>query len=587
MAHITGFNRKRQALQGEQYLDPASPFSNDVHNDETVKLENWKQFFSYYRYYIDKFAINVLKQRVYPFQRLILRAMMKYQYSMCICCRGIGKSWLVALFMICIAILYPGIKIGIASGKGQQARNVIIQKIKGELKHNENIAREIRFPIKTTQDDCVVNFKNGSEIRAIVLGQNQNGESARSWRFNLLLIDEARLVKDDVVEAVLIPMTKTKRQRVIDLQERYPELKMAEKGKVIFISSAYLKTCDLYKRFMYYYNCMISGDKNFFVCSLDYKVGVDARLFDEEDILSEKDKPTMTIDKWTYEYDGVFVGSSSESFYPYDLTIKTRVIESPELSQPKKSKSEYVITHDVAISDAKNSDNACTHVIKLKPKPNGSYIKEVVYTKTMNGVSLRDQKEFLRELMHIKFPNTKMLVIDAQSSGEGLLALFAETWEHKNENTKEVTEYPPLVDDISENTIEGASKTIRAIQAYANFNNDFYPYMKNCFEDGTLRLLTDSADSDDKYKLGEISPEEQLVHVEHDLMISELSNIKQEFTDSTNRLVYTRIIKRKKRDRATSLMYGLSYIFELEEEARKKLFQTEDDAGDIIKCVFY
>ena len=90
--------------------------------------------------------------------------------------------------MVCMAILFPGIKIGIASGKGQQARNVIIQKIKGELIHNENIAREIKFPIKTTQDDCVVNFKNGSEIRAIVLGLNQSGEFRAFWSFNLLLL---------------------------------------------------------------------------------------------------------------------------------------------------------------------------------------------------------------------------------------------------------------------------------------------------------------------------------------------------------------------------------------------------------------
>lgn len=489
--------------------------------------------------------------------------------------------------MVCMAILFPGIKIGIASGKGQQARNVIIQKIKGELIHNENIAREIKFPIKTTQDDCVVNFKNGSEIRAIVLGMNQSGESARSWRFNLLLVDEARLVKDDVVEEVLIPMTKTKRQRIIDLQDRYPEIKMSEKGKVIFISSAYLKTCDLYKRFMYYYNSMIAGDKNFFVCSLDYRVGVDARLFEEEDILAEKDKPTMTLDRFLYEYEGTFVGSSSESFYPYELTTKARTIETPELYQPKKSKSEYVITHDVAVSDAKNSDNACTHVIKLKPKPNGSFIKEVVYTKTMNGASLSEQRDFLRELYHIKFPNTKRIVIDAQSSGQGLVALFQETWEYKDPNTKEMIEFPPLVDDILENKLTGASPVIRAIQAYQNFNNEFYPYMKSCFEDGTLRLLTDSSDSDDKYKLGEITPEEQLMHVEHDLMISELSNIKQEFTDSSNRLTYTRIVKRKKRDRATSLMYGLSYIFELENIEREKMFQKDDDLSDILKAVIY
>ena len=92
----------------------------------------------------------------------------------------IGKSYLCAIFMVCMAILYPGLKIGICSGKGQQARNVIIQKIQGELIKNQNIAREISGRIKTSADDCSVMFKNGSEIRAITLGFGQSGDNARS-----------------------------------------------------------------------------------------------------------------------------------------------------------------------------------------------------------------------------------------------------------------------------------------------------------------------------------------------------------------------------------------------------------------------
>ena len=52
----------------------------------------------------------------------------------------------------------------------------------------------------------------------------------------------------------------------------------------------------------------------------------------------------------------------------------------------------------------------------------------MVFTKVMNGATLREQKEFLRELLHVKFPNTTKLVIDAQSAGEGLLSLLAEPW---------------------------------------------------------------------------------------------------------------------------------------------------------------
>jgi hypothetical protein len=353
--------------------------------------------------------------------------MARYQNSMLICSRGIGKSWLSAVFMICTCILYPTFKFGIVSGKGQQARNVIIQKIKGELIKNENLIREIIFPIRTGQDECYVEFKNGSEIRAIVLGHNNQGDSARSWRFNGILVDEARLVNEDIIETVLVPMTKTNRENIIIQKRIFPKKKIFEKGKMVYISSAYLKTCDLYNRFMHHYKEMEKGNTDYFACSLDYRVGVDAGIFEEYDILKEKEKPSMTIDRFTYEYLGIFVGSSSSSYYPFQLTEKCRTIDKPELYQPKKCLNKYIITHDVAVSSARKSDNAVTHVIKIKQRTGGTFFKEVVFTKTMNGISLLQQRDFLRELIHIRFPSTEKLVIDTLGSGAGLPALFYES----------------------------------------------------------------------------------------------------------------------------------------------------------------
>lgn len=414
MAIYKNFSSKSRKKQNGDYENLDSAYSYDPINDikDDLNNEEWKKFIAYYRKYIDKFCIEILGLKLYLFQRLILRAMARNQYTMLICCRGLGKSWLSAVFFVASCILYKGLKCGIASGQGQQARNVIVQKIKGELANNPKIAREILFPIKTGADDCVVRFRNGSEIRAIVLGRNQ-GDGARSWRFNYLLIDEARLVQDNVVNTVLIPMTKTKRPVAIEKNQK-------EKGKVIFISSAYLKTSDLYKRFKYFYEQMKLGNKNYFVCTLDYHVGIEAGIFDEEDIEEEKKKPDTTDEIFKYEYEGLFVGSSGESYYPYEITNPCRVLDKCELEQPKNCKSEYIIVHDVAISDSKNSDNACTHVIKLKERSNGTYYKNIVYTKVHNGLILPDQMKFLRELYHIKFPNAIKIIIDMRGNGEPL-----------------------------------------------------------------------------------------------------------------------------------------------------------------------
>ena len=573
--------KEKQLYDKKHAEDFDSTYSNDPIDEVSIDYEAWTEFFSYYRYYIDEFAIDILGVDLFPFQRVILRAMGRGQFSVLIACRGIGKSWIVALFYICVSILYPNVKCGIASGNSQQARNVIIQKIKGELSKNETIAREINFPIRTGADDCYCEFKNGSEIRAITLAQDRGGDSARSWRFNYLLVDEARLVKDDIIETILIPMTKTKRQNAL-------KWKQNEKGKVIFISSAYLKTSGLYKRFKYHFEQMVSGNQNYVAMCFPYQVGIQAGLFDADDIEQERAKPTMTSDKFAYEYEGVFVGSSGESYYPYELTMPCRILEHCELEQPKKSDSIYLITHDVAVSTAKNSDNACTHVIKLKLRPNGTYTKSAVYIKVVNGLPLEKQRDYLRELIHLKFPNCRKLVIDERGAGNGLPRMFYESWEYTDPKTKVTVEYPPLIKDNDEEgfLLDNAIPMIRAINATNDFNTTYYPYMKSCFEDRTLQLLVASDEVDALYKSGEITPEEYAQYIEHDTLQSELSNIKQEYSESGN-LQYNRIVKTKKRDRATSLFYGLSVISEWELENKQNLYSNKNAGYDLLKQYTY
>jgi len=547
--------------------------------EENINTEAWIEFFSYYRYYIDEFAMDILGIHLYPFQRVILRGMARNQSSMFIACRGIGKSWLTGLFFLCSAILYAGVKCGIASGNFRQARNVIVQKIQGEFTKYENIKREIQFPIKTAGDECCVFFKNGSEIRAISVDQRTGGDGARSWRFHQLCIDEARLVKDAIIEEILIPMTKTKRPMAILHNQ-------AEKGKVIFITSAYLKISPLYNRFKYFYEQMMNGNDEYYVCCLPWQVGVQAGIFDEDDILKERDKPSMTPDKFSSEFESVFVGSGAGSYYPFEISMPVRTARRGELEQPKKTTAKYIISLDVALSDSKNSDNSCVHVIKIQERPNGSFKKSVVYTKVMNGVSLPDQRDYLRELTHLRFPNTIKLVLDTRGSGEALPSLFYESWTYIYPSG-ETVEFPPIVKDDDDDAmrLDGALPIIRCITATNEFNTRFYPYMKSCLQDKSLELLCLSDEVDAEWKEGEMSDELYAIHLEADALCSELSNIKEAMTEHGN-VIYDRIVKAKKRDRATSLMYALSVIYEYEMEAKERFLQGNSNNDYDFDCFY-
>lgn len=205
-----------------------------------------------------------------------------------------------------------------------------------------------------------------------------------------------------------------------------------------------------------------------------------------------------------------------------------------------------------------------------------------MYIKTHNGVTLQEQRDFLRELVHIKFPNTEKLVIDMRGNGEGLPYLFYETWEYVDPKTKKVIEFPPLVldDDEEGKKLKGAIPLIRGIAATNSFNNTMYTYMKSCFEDGSVRLLIPSTEVDSQFKENNLTPEEYAVFIETDLLIEELANITQTISGSGN-IIYDRLAKTMKRDRATSLGYGLAYVNELEVNNKHNLYQ--DDYENMLK----
>ena len=96
--------------------------------DEGMKI--WTCF---YRLNIHRLAIDYLGLTLYPFQ-IIMLYLMNIMYSTCfICARGLSKSYMTAIFLVCKAILYPNSLIVVSCSTKDQARNLIREKIAKEL----------------------------------------------------------------------------------------------------------------------------------------------------------------------------------------------------------------------------------------------------------------------------------------------------------------------------------------------------------------------------------------------------------------------------------------------------------------------
>ncbi len=86
-----------------------------------------------------------------------------------IACRGLGKSYLTALFCVVRCILYPETKVVLASGNKKQAGMIITEKIR-EMERKSVVLKAEILNISTNNQEIKCEFRNGSVIQATVAG---------------------------------------------------------------------------------------------------------------------------------------------------------------------------------------------------------------------------------------------------------------------------------------------------------------------------------------------------------------------------------------------------------------------------------
>lgn len=162
---------------------------------------------SFWRENPHRFIMDYLDVNIHIFQQILIYAMNKSDIFCFIASRGLGKTFLTALYCCCRCILFPGTKINISSKVKSQSNTIISEKIKDELMPRSVALRKEIKEIKTNSNDCSVEFWNGSTIKVLTANDN-----ARSKRSNILIVDEYRMVNEDIINGVLVPTLTAPRQ---------------------------------------------------------------------------------------------------------------------------------------------------------------------------------------------------------------------------------------------------------------------------------------------------------------------------------------------------------------------------------------
>lgn len=553
----------------------------EIRQDKTERIMNIiDERCGYYRANPQRFCEEFLSIHLKLFQKILIWAMMHYDAFYFIASRGLGKTYLVALFAVCRCILYPGSKIVCCSYTFKQGKEIIL-KITDDFMQKSALLRNEISRVSTGQNDCFVYFKNGSWIRVVVAG-----ESSRGARSNILIIDESRLVSQKIVDTILRPMNAAPRQPGYLRKPEYAHLQ--EMNKEFYLSSAFYSASEMYEKVKAYTANMLDPRLNYLVCDLPYMLSIKEGLLMRQQIINEMSEATFSDISFMMEREGIFYGSADNALFDYKTLEAQRIIGDclfdldyyrlTKAKMPEKKNEEIrILSLDIALLASKRHNNDASAFILHSGIPTSSneYIDNIVNISTCEGLTTEELG--LETLRRFYQYDCDYLAIDANGIGQAVLdyimgadrydPVYNETYGALN-----VMNNPDLEDRCK---VKNAPKVIYAIKANARSNNDMTLALRAGFQNKYINLLLPDTNIEEKLSkirgYGTLSEMQQasmrMPYVQTTLLINELINLTH---DTSNGLIKVKEKAGMRKDRYSSLQYGYALLQELSKGLKPK-----------------
>lgn len=251
---------------------------------------------SYYRSNPHRFAKDFLHLELTSFQKILIMMMNLSTIFVWIASRGIGKTFISAVFCVIRCILYPGSKICVASGTRGQALTVL-EKVVNEIKP---LSPELAYEIdekntRMTSAIAQIAFKNGSYIKVVTAR-----DSSRGNRANVLIIDEFRMVSKGVIDTILRKfLTSPRRPQYMNDPQYKDRADLREPNKTLYLSSAYYKDHWSYTRAKDACRFMLDDTRKDFVCGFPYQLALQEGLLMEETVIEQMTESDFNEISWS------------------------------------------------------------------------------------------------------------------------------------------------------------------------------------------------------------------------------------------------------------------------------------------------
>ena len=568
-----------------------------------LKFYEWNTFF---RENLDMYAEIYFGFALYPYQHLELYELNKNTLIDITGSRATAKTYIIAIFAVCKASLYPNSKIVICSATKGQSKLVVSEKIKNELmSQSPMLCREIKS-IKDNQNDVIVYFRNGSTIKVL-----PSSENARGNRSTVTIYEENRMIDKFIIDSVISPFAIIRPVPYLKYEE-YADL--VEEPTEVYISSAWYASHWMNTLIQDTYKAMLKGEKQC-VIGLDYSVSLKHKIKTKNQILKDKRK----FDPITFriEYNNEMIKENTSAFFTYKMFTDNQRNKKPlyprfDVDVLSRRKNPYsvskqqgeirILSCDMAFAEGKHNDNSIFTCMRLIPESttytvqseggtskeiSQGYRKIVSYIESIQGGDITKQAIRIKQLYEDL--SCDYVVLDTRNGGLACYDLLAKVM-YDESRDKEYQPWVCMNDDSIANRIKtiGALPVLFAINASQKLNSEIANEMRIALTNNMIDFLIpfNEAVESTLTKIPEymsaIDVDIQLFYEQPYLETQELINECVELTYERKEQTGLIVISEQganRKDRYTSVSYGVHFASLLEQDLLS-------DNSDYETCVF-
>ena len=533
-----------------------------------------RNYISFWREYPDIFVEflcgnNPNNFKLYFYQRIFLRAVMRHRYAYATFPRAYSKSFLSVLVLMLRCILYPGSHLFVTTGGKEQAAGILKEKQEELCKLIPGLANELdltRGKTKTSKDNIELLFKNGSKLDIMAARQSSRGKRATGG-----LMEECILIDQTLLNEVIIPTMNVDR-RLSDGSRIEGET--VNKSQ-IYVTTAGWKNSFAYQKLIQLLIQQIIDPNEAIVLGGTWRVPVAEKLLKKSFIEELKLDGTYNDASFSREYESEWSGDVENAFFSAERFDKHRQLLQPEYEFSNRSSKNayYIVSVDVGRKGC--TTEAC--ITKVTPQVQGTALKTLVNLYSYEDEHFETQAINIKKLYY-KY-KAKRLVIDANGLGIGLVDYMVKS-QIDPETGEQLPDFGVYNDD------DGFYKKYRSavteydamylIKANAPINTEAYSYTQSQMNSGKVKFLIDEQQAKTKLlstKAGQAMDNNArssylMPFTLTTILREQMLNLVEE-NEGVN-IILKRVSRNIPKDRFSAFVYGMYYIKQDEDKGRKK-----------------